>query len=195
MITGHWQGDWLLKIRVCDKVDRQSFALPLSLSLPPFHCTSFLLSTSLLSPSLSPSFPLHLLLQPPVTCLSLPRKTDHSCWAGAPKCVNQYPVHTITTSDWAPAGRSVQKWTTALIHGMLLYDKAGPNGFEMSHRLRADMWKWPISSMEDHYSFGLKRLKKQNLSIKSNKLKHSSCTLIFVLIQSSWTLQGHMPQG
>lgn len=32
-------------------------------------------------------------------------------------------------------------------------------------------------------------------AINYSKLKHTSCTLIFILIQSSWTLQSQMPPG
>lgn len=157
-------GHWALRkgsiVVVYDNINRtvilSSFiSLISSLSL-------YLFSFSLLSLSLSPSFSFytlyHLLHSHCDLPACLPCKADHSCWAGA-QCVNQYPVHPIITSDWAPADQSVHKWTTALIHSRLSYDKTEPNGFKMSHRLSTDMWKWPISSIKDHCSVCVWRTK------------------------------------
>lgn len=98
-----------------------------------------------------------LLLSPPAPPTSGPAQStlDHSCWAGDPKCVNQYPVYPISASHRAPAEPSVHERTTVLIHRMPFCDKDGPKGFEMSHRSRVDMWKWPISTSKCYYSFGV----------------------------------------
>lgn len=67
----HWalKRGLIVGTRLCDSIDRRSFSPPPSLSLPLFHRTSFLFSSSLLSLSLSPSTPSISPSNPPVTCL------------------------------------------------------------------------------------------------------------------------------
>ena len=154
---GHWalKRGLIVGTRLCDSIDRRSFSPPLSLSLPLFHRTFF---SFLFQPAVSfslTSYSLYLPLQPPCDLPVYLGKQITAAGQELPNVSINIPVRPITTSDWAPADRTVHKWTTALIHSMLFYDKTEPNGFEMSHRLGADMWKWPISSIKDHYSFGV----------------------------------------
>lgn len=153
--TGHWKEDWLLEL---DYAIASTGGHSLLLYLSHFLSFTVPFFSFLFQPAVSFSltlYSLYLPLQPPCDLPVYLGKQITAAGQELPNVSINIPVRPITTSDWAPADRTVHKWTTALIHSMLFYDKTEPNGFEMSHRLGADMWKWPISSIKDHYSFGV----------------------------------------
>lgn len=64
----------------------------------PTSCTDFFCHQRLMSSSYLRDLLFHMEKNPEIKT-----KKDHSCWAGAPECVNQYLACPITASDGVPA--------------------------------------------------------------------------------------------
>lgn len=144
----------------------------------------YLATHTFTAPYLFPCMPLFsfsitfsFLLVPPVSTSTpllpwpahLPWKVDHSCWAAAPKCVNQYPCPTQSARPTGPQQSSrfiigQQRFFSTVCS---FCDKTEPNAFQMSHRSGADKWKWPISAIKGHHSFSVLSMHtwKHNMSI------------------------------